>query len=245
MEIPAHKLYATPKTQNVGPGRIATQPQRRRAIPDKYRATRVDRRGVEYRYWKLKASAMRDQGPSSTCVGHGFFHNAWARPKVVKPALPITPRMIYDIAQGRDYWDGSENDPDPAKRYEGTSVMAGAEASVELGLLKRFEWPEGDAEKIAEIAISWILTKNPIVIGVDWPLTMMMPLPTGFLDITGRRDGSGHCVLVDGCSIKHGHVEGPNSWGLDWGPIRGRFKLTIPDLVQLIRWNGEVCLPVE
>lgn len=219
---------------NVGPGRLPTPKAKRDAIPAKYKARAPSREGIEYRYWRLKKSAMRDQGASSTCVGHGFWHNALARPKVIVPGPYMSPRMIYDMAQQRDYWPGAEPD------YEGTSVMAGAEAARELGLLTEFHWADD-----VETALSWLLTRGPLVIGVNWPMSMMMPLPNGFLDISGKRDGSGHCVLIDGGSIKHQHVEGPNSWGLNWGPLGGRFKLRISDFAQLISEDGEICMAVE
>jgi hypothetical protein len=220
------------------PGRIPTPEVRRAAIPSKYLETAPipTRRG--WRYWNLPPKRYTDQGPTSRCVGHAGYHTAVCGPKVQIPPKSVTPELIYDMAQARDYWPGSERDPDPRKRYEGTSVMAGAEACRELGLFKEFHW----TDKL-DVAIAWVLERGPLYLGTNWYNDMFMPNREGLVRLTGG-DAGGHSYICNGGNERRERWRCPNSWGLTFGD-NGNFWLTTEDLATLIKRDGEVCMVVE
>jgi hypothetical protein len=208
--------------------------KRLQRIPDKYIARKPSAAGIEYRYWNMPRNLMRDQGNTSSCVEHGFFHQALCGPK----------RVIPTFKQFSLYKRALQLDPFSGEDFEGgTTVEAGALAAREFGLLKEFHWTDSP-----DVAIAWLLAKGSLVLGTYWPDSLSQPHDkTGIVDILGGPaswDNIGHCWIAAGINKKTGLITGANSWGPNWG-LDGFFKMRIADFVQLISEQGEVCMVVE
>ncbi len=169
-----------------------------------------------------------DQGVEGACVGHAWAHEVGAKPR---PRL-ATSGLAFDLyrrAQQLDPWDGED--------YSGTSVLAGAKATMEQGFLSEYRWAFGLQETLQSVAY-----KGPVVIGVDWYSNMMRPDLDGFLRPTGSVVG-GHAILVKGISVPNKRVTLHNSWGPGWGR-GGDAYLSFDDLGKLLADGGEACVPV-
>jgi hypothetical protein len=186
-----------------------------------------------------------DQGREGSCVGHGWYAEAAATPVIVDfteshPAIPRDPsefaHFVYRSAQKIDPW--------PGEAYEGTSVLAGAKVMRNLGFLKEFRWCFS-VEETADV----VLSKGPVVIGVNW-YSGMYEAPGGVLRVAGQLVG-GHCLLVIGYHLpflRDTRPEGlilQNSWGTDWGRD-GFAVLPLPDARRLLEQErGEMCMAVR
>lgn len=192
-----------------------------------------------------KIGPITDQGAEGACVGHSWTAEALAEPIPVdiprlKAYTPQDPnefaRFVYGMAQYLDPWEGEQ--------YEGTSVNAGAQALANLGLLKEWRWAFGGAEEVAD-TVSW---KSPVVIGIPW-YDSMYEAPNGVLRVGGRVVG-GHAILVSGVTLNSQRIPGQttvtltNTWGEDWG-IKGQAELSLTDLGNLLRQDGEACVPLR
>jgi hypothetical protein len=199
-------------------------------VPPKYLAKKPSAAGIEYRNWNMPRHLMRDQGGTSSCVEHGFYHNALCGPKRIIPTFKQF--SLYERAKQLDPWPGTN--------YEGTSVEAGALAAREFGLLKEFHWTDDP-----DVAIAWLLAKGPLVLGTYWPDGMSQPHnKTGIVGLTGNLGDIGHCWMAPGINKNTNLVTGGNSWGENWG-LNWFFKLRISDFVKLIQMQGEVCMVIE
>lgn len=169
-----------------------------------------------------------DQGQEGACVGHAWAHEVGARPKVhtISSALAFG---IYHRAQELDEWDGED--------YQGTSVLAGAKATLENGYIKEYRWAFGLRDTLLSIGY-----KGPVVLGVNWYEGMFRPDENGFLHPTGMLAG-GHAIMAKGISVKGEYVLLHNSWGSGWG-LNGDAKLNFADLERLLYERGEACVPV-
>jgi hypothetical protein len=162
-----------------------------------------------------------DQGSEGACVGFGWTQELMSSParvhigpKWAKPAFKEDPndfaREIYHRAQQLDEWPGAD--------YSGTSVLAGAKACQEKGLIGEYRW----AQDMSDFRDAIIQT-GPIVIGIDWYESMYETLPSGLVTVSGAKVG-GHCILVYGYH-PHYNIDGKdrelykwkNSWGLTYG----------------------------
>jgi hypothetical protein len=176
-----------------------------------------------------------DQGQEGTCVGHGWKH--WM---LVAPTIQTTPTRsptaveIYDEATFRDEWEGNERD-----RSFGTSVRAGAKALQARGILGVYAFAQS-----VEDVLAWLSGHGPVVVGLDWHETMMVPDAEGIIRASGPVYG-GHCVALDWWDARRGLLWGPNSWGRGWGPRKGRFALPVEDLGRLLAAGGDACTAVE
>jgi hypothetical protein len=195
--------------------------------------------GLKPRSYTWNVGLWLDQGREGACVGHGWTHEAVARPVVVnswpRPNFTATnPQAfafeLYRWAQDHDEWEGHN--------YDGTSVAAGAKGMALAGCIGEYRWTH-DAYDTA-VAVS---RSGPAVIGVDWYTGMFNPDRFGFLNLTGRVEG-GHCILVNGYSLPRKAFRLRNSWGADWGQ-KGEAWLRFADLVQLLQQGGEVCIPTR
>ena len=185
--------------------------------------------------WSVPVSL--DQGSEGACVGFSWAHEIAAKPY---PDRNITD----DIALGLYHW-AQDNDEWPGNDYSGTSVLAGAKAVMNLGLLKEYRWAFGLED--LERAVSF---HGPAVLGINWYTGMMHPDTDGRIRPTGQIEG-GHAIL-------HPRVRSPrfaikrhrstawlyNSWGPGWGPLGPWCYLTWDDLGQLLAEQGEACIPV-
>jgi hypothetical protein len=190
---------------------------------------------VTYKYWT--APQPLDQGATSTCVGHGWFHYLKCSPVRNIEKIP-SPYEIYDAAQLVDEWEGTD--------YDGTSVRAGAKVLKARGYLSGYRWAFDGAT-----VVNHLLTTGPAVIGTSWTEGMMSTDEQGFVYPRGRLVG-GHCVVVIGTNTKAKCPDGRigfatflNSWSRDWGSLNGRGRIVLEDLDALIRDQGEACVATE
>ncbi len=168
-----------------------------------------------------------DQGSEGACVGHAWAHEAAARP-VVRPADSALAFGLYRRAQQLDPWPGED--------YSGTSVLAGAKAAREKGLLTEFRWAFG-----LDDLLSAVSRHGPVVLGVNW-YEGMFDTTNGFLSVSGRLAG-GHAILATGVRLRDESVLLHNSWGQGWG-VNGKARIRFADLQTLLSQDGDVCVPV-
>jgi hypothetical protein len=171
-----------------------------------------------------------DQGPEGACVGFGWSHEIAARPKPDPTITNDYAFNVYHRAQQLDEW--------PGENYEGSSVLAGAKAVMELGKLREYRWALGPGSVAAEndlaLAVGY---KGPAVMGTYWYEGMMEPDVDGYLRPTGEILG-GHCYLVHGYNVKYGYKIW-NSWGTGFYGF-----ITPADMVTLLGNDGEACIPI-
>jgi len=169
-----------------------------------------------------------DQGSEGACVGFAWAHELAARPAVV-PATEGLARSIYHEAQRIDEWAGED--------YEGTSVLAGAKATMARGHLKEYRWAFGLADLVLAVGYA-----GPAVLGTWWHEGMFDAGECGWLHVTGDRAG-GHAYLVNGVSVPDRTFTVHNSWGPTWGTA-GEAKIGWDDMERLLHDGGEACVPI-
>jgi hypothetical protein len=182
------------------------------------------------RSYTWRCGPRLDQGREGACVGFGWAHELAARPVVVSGVTDETGRAIYHEAQQLDQWPGQD--------YEGTSVLAGAQAVRTRGNIVEYRWCFGEQDLALTVGY-----RGPVVIGVNWWTGMFSPDPDGLLHPTGQVEG-GHCVLVHGYSVKRDMYRLRNSWGRDWG-LEGDALMWREDMARLLAEDGEGCVPVR
>lgn len=189
-----------------------------------------------FQYWSSPDAL--DQGESSSCVGHGWHQFLRCSPIRNTRGIP-GPYEIYNAAQLIDEWPGI--DPE----ILGTSVRAGAKVLVKGGFLSAYRWAFDGAT-----VVNHLLSVGPMVIGTDWMSGMMQTDKHGYITPKGSMVG-GHCTIVVGVNTLTKNPDGTigsatilNSWSPKWG-VKGRAKITLPALDQLIRANGEACAATE
>lgn len=187
-----------------------------------------------YQHWP--APKALDQGQSSTCVGHGCHQLLRCSPVRNVKNIP-DPYQIYNEAQLIDEWEG--------ENYDGTSVRAGIKVLARKGYLSSYRWAFD-----GQTAVNHILNVGPMVIGVDWREGMMAVDQKGYVYNKGKLIG-GHCVILVGTNLTALNPDGTkgfcvilNSWGTEWGN-KGRAKISIPALDELIRDQGEAAAVFE
>lgn len=189
--------------------------------------TLVKEKDIRSYTWRCQKNL--DQGNEGACVGFGWAHNLIARPKEHLDVDNTYARALYKAAQTRDEW--------PGENYEGTSVLGGAKALQDTGLIKEYRWAFGLQEVL--LALSYA---GPVVLGLNWKEGMFEPDIKGFIAPTGSLLG-GHCLLARGINVKGQYVILRNSWGPDWG-INGDCRVKFTDLDLLLKDEGEACIPI-
>ncbi len=190
------------------------------------------------RSYTWRVPALFDQGSEGACVAYAIAHEAVARPRLAlrsSVAQLLDDRSLYWGAQRVDPWDGGSY-PGASPVYEGTSVLAGMQSAVSLGLFGSYHWAANELEVAETVGY-----RGPVVIGVDWYEGMHEPDSTGFIYPSGELLG-GHATLVYGVSISGGYYKIHNSWGPDWG-VGGTCRITRDDLHRLLSApGGEACI---
>jgi hypothetical protein len=190
---------------------------------------------------KWRNGVILDQGREGACVGFGWTAEALSTPvavdlKRLKADAPDDPTAfahhIYERAKVLDIWAGED--------YDGTSVLAGAKAMREAGLVKEFRWCF-----TIEDVIDALMTKGPVVLGLYW-YEGMYDAPEGILSVSGEIVG-GHCITAVGYKLAEDSPTGEatiilqNSWGYSWG-IWGLAEIRVSELADLLKNAGEACV---
>lgn len=190
------------------------------------------------RYWDSVVNL--DQGNTGTCVGHGFAHRAEDGP-IKRPDQDVDPFEIYRLATHLDPWPDNDDD-----LQAGTSVDAGARASMQLGYVRAFYWAWD-----IHTAEEFVLNHGSLVIGIPWYDGMFRPVqrevaPGAWRWVIEPSGGiaGGHCLLVNGRNRDLDTWRMKNSWGTSWGQM-GQVSITTQNLERLLSEDGEFCWPQE
>jgi hypothetical protein len=192
--------------------------------------------------WAISSTHL-DQGNTGTCVGHGWRNFLRCAPVRTSAAHPSA-YDVYRSAVLLDPWKDNDDesrlrDGDPALD-SGTTVRAGAKAVAAMGELTSYVWAFS-----LQPAIEWLLTRGPLVVGVNWYDSMFEPDASGHVSLApGARVEGGHCFLVRGANQTKALATCTNSWGNTWGR-GGDFTLSFKDLERLILEDGEVCTAIQ
>lgn len=170
-----------------------------------------------------------DQGSTSTCVaqtGKGLLNTL--------PASSRVPYRVRSKYSTNDFYAGAQlNDEWPGQNYDGTSGLGLCKHLTNIGLISEYRWCFGLNDVL--LTLSHL---GPVGIGVWWYSGMFYPDSEGLITPTGSQEG-GHEVELIGVDVKQKMVIGMNSWGSDWGPLGGRFKLRWAELDRLLREDGD------
>lgn len=183
------------------------------------------------RSYTWRCDTWLDQGASSSCVGHSWAHEIAARP-AVDVVTSADAFSIYRRAQELDQWPGE----DP--QVLGSSIIAGAKATMETGRMTEYRWAFSMDDLIMAVG-----NHGPVIAGTIWTSSMFEVNPDGFLKEGGSIAG-GHAYLINGISIKNKYFKIHNSWGQSWGD-GGKAKISFDHMEKLMYQNGEFCVPVK
>lgn len=167
---------------------------------------------------------------TSSCVGHSIAHEAAARPVVI-------PNITHEIAM-KVYRRALQLDPWPGEEDQGTSILAGIKAAMELGWYREYRWAFGLNDALLAIG-----HKGPGIAGLKWFTGMMKTDSSGFIHPTGVVEGQ-HAICVRCSNVKKEYVTLRQSWEEDWGQ-GGDCKLSFDDFGQLLMDEGEFCIPIK
>jgi hypothetical protein len=169
--------------------------------------------------WGFKGVAL-DQGNTGTCTGHAGAHFIHCSP--ISHRGFLDPFALYREAVLLDEYD--DNDDDATKitnagLQAGSSGTGVAKALSRRELITEYLW----AQRF-EDAITWVLTRGPVMVGSNWYSSMMNVSPAGHLVISpGAGIVGGHEWLIRGANKKRGLALVVNSWGPAWGGV-GRWE---------------------
>src|SRR5581483_7001264 len=208
----------------------------RRASPDPRDAAHpmtphLTASALTHRTWSAPGLPL-DQGATPMCVGYSCRGLLLAAPVINKPEHPSA-QEIYDGAQRNDEFP----DTPPA---DGSSVRGGFKFLQKCGLIGEYVW----AANVDEV-MRFVLTRGPVVLGINWYDSMMEPDRHGWLHISKNAQiVGGHAILAIGVNMATGALRLMNSWGAEWGQ-RGRAWLRREDLARLLHEDGEAGAPTE
>lgn len=193
------------------------------------------------RYWAH--NTVIDQGREGACVGFAWTNelicNPRPHPRVSESNGNAFARRIYKRAQQLDPW--------PGENYEGTSVLAGAKATMETGYINEYRWAFS-VEQVRDAVIS----EGPVILGINWYSGMYSTRKSGLVEVTGRIVG-GHAITLTGYNPRarlkgekgyHEVFRWKNSWGHSYG-LDGAGFVKIEDLDRLLSEDGEACIPMN
>lgn len=195
-------------------------------------AAMLPRAAFKPRSYRWQCPICLDQGNEGACVGFGWSHELAARPDKVPDINYDSAFKLYKTAQTLDPWPGQD--------YSGTSVLAGAKATMQLypSHLLGYRWAFGIEEVIATLGYF-----GPVVLGLHWYDDMFTPDKDGYIHVGGQIAG-GHCILARGVNVVGKFVILHNSWGSSFG-IEGDCRITFSDLSVLLKQEGEACVPIR
>jgi hypothetical protein len=210
------------------------------------------------RSYTWRCDSWLNQGAEGSCVGHAWAHELAARPAVV-PVSSATAIGIYHRAQSaHDPWPGGAY-PGASPFYEGTSVLGGAKAVMELQNAKGEQFIEGYRWIFGlEDGVRVVGYRGPVVLGINWYSGMFNVDVDGYIRRSGYVAG-GHAILWHSVKcifsssgknfadldLERSYAVLHNSWGRTLWGVEGRAKISLADLGALLMEDGEGCLAVK
>jgi hypothetical protein len=199
------------------------------------------------RFWTVPSCLPLNQGSEGFCVGYG-----WSGELAVDPvAIPVHnqfARMLFNKAREIDLDEGRDFGND------GATLLAGAKAAKQLGLISEYRWCFG----IDDVRDS-LVNKGPIVLGINWYDGMYETETNGLVRVNGGLVG-GHCILLTGYwpyvmrrngqrigkSSPYGRTvyQWTNSYGIEYG-LAGRGYISETDLDRLLKEGAEACVATD
>ena len=218
-----------------GFGRRVEFDQRSRDYP--IRALLSTKQASKPRSYTWRNSIRLDQGNEGSCVGHAWAHEAAAKPVPVPSITHNVALSIYYRAQDLDEY--TDTPPE-----EGSSVLAGAKASQEMGYLGSYRWAFGLDDLI--LAVGY---KGPAILGINWYDDMMDVDKKGYVHVSGGIAG-GHAILCNRVNVTDRFFGLSNSWGDQWGThdqwgLGGTCRVSFHDMERLLAEDGEACIPIQ
>jgi len=170
-----------------------------------------------------------DQGREGACTGFSLSTELAASPVNVDVnnafALELyqAARRI-DAAAGRHWGSGA-------------SILATALAlKNDYKLITEFRWAFG-----IEQVIDTIISKGPVVLGLNWYFDMYSPNAENVIEVSGELSGR-HAIAAIGYLHKDGgYLALMNTWGPGYG-AKGIGYLKIADATRLLAEDGEACI---
>lgn len=202
------------------------------------------------RTWGFSGNVL-DQGQTSTCTAHAAAHFIHASP--IRHLGFINPFDLYREAVLLDEYGDNDGDAllEDKNLQAGSSGTGVAKALAKRGMISEYLW----AQRM-EDAITWVLTRGPVMIGSNWYGSMEETTKEGFLKILPNSPiVGGHEWLIRGADKKRGMVLCVNSWGPRWGGGSkwwqggvlkpGHFLLDFDTLARLFHEEGDAVSAIE
>lgn len=173
-----------------------------------------------------------NQGQEGACVGFGFSHELNAAPDVVSGITDQSAHVLYKQAQTLDPWPGED--------YQGTTVLAGVKALMQLypDYIDSYRWAFGIDDLIHTLSFF-----SPVVLGIKWHQGMYPLSSEAIVKPTGATVG-GHCILARGVDMENKMFTLRNSWGQMWGN-NGDCFISFDDMQTLLLDEGEACVLIR
>lgn len=173
----------------------------------------------EQKTWGFRGAPL-DQGNTGTCVAHAAAHFIHASPfshrKFIDPFKLYRELVLLDEYPENDH---EAEEQSVSGLQMGSSGTGGAKALHKRGLISEYLW----AQRM-EDAITWVLTRGPVMLGTNWYNSMFQATPDGMLKIAaGSGIAGGHEWLIRGADKKKGRALMVNSWGPGWGGGTGKW----------------------
>lgn len=182
-----------------------------------------------YRYWSTPSLPL-DQGDTPQCVGYTARGLLYAGP-IGNRGGPDAP-TIYANAQRLDEI--------PGEAYDGTTARGAMRYLQSLGYVSAYVWPRSIDE-----ALAWVLTRGPLMAGVDWYASFDRPGKGAVLSASSAGGiRGGHEFLISGANRATRRFRMVNSWGAGWG-AGGRAWVPFDVLDMLLHTGGDLCAASE
>lgn len=179
-------------------------------------------------------SAILQQGQIGSCTGNAMAGWMACEPHCTSNDLGAwytehAALCFYGLATRLDSFPGSWPAIDT-----GSSGLAVAKGAQYLGLIGSYSWAQTTAQLLQA------LMYGPVLIGSVWLEGMFTPDANGEVKPTGAVAG-GHEYLCRGWDGKYLLLD--NSWSESWGPLGGRFKLSLDSWEILRKQQADVVMP--
>lgn len=178
-----------------------------------------------------RAAPIYNQGDLGSCTGMAMAGWLSCAPHCGDPNLFRENEAVwlYNGATRLDVFDGEHPPTDT-----GSSGLGVAKSARHLGMIR------GWSQAFTTEAMLQALMSGPVLIGSVWTEDMFNPDPTGQVKPTGAEAG-GHEYLCRGWDGQYLFCD--NSWGPEWGPLGGSFRLSMASWEDLRKRQADVVVP--